>query len=108
MDAQGTLTLSAANTYTGDTVINAGTIELAQGGSIAGNLDFHVTGPSATTVETLKLDATNQIGGVINGYSQGDAIDFAFHASQQAIMRSGSRTRPIPAEPCPCSLAPGR
>ena len=79
MDAQGTLTLAAANTYTGDTVVTAGTIELAQGGSITGNFDFQVSGPSSTTVETLKLDGTNQIGGTINGYAQGDTIDLSFH-----------------------------
>jgi autotransporter-associated beta strand protein len=49
----GTLTLTAANTYTGNTAVNAGTLELGAGGSIdgaaltfgtAGGTLFHVNG----------------------------------------------------------------
>jgi autotransporter-associated beta strand protein len=80
MDAAGTLVLSAANTYTGDTVITNGTVELAAGGSIAGNFDFQNFAPTTTISETLKLDASNQIGGTINNFAQGDVIDITFHS----------------------------
>ena len=79
MDAAGTLTLSAANTYTGDTVTTNGTIELAATGSIAGNFDFQNTPLNASQTLTLQLDAPNLIAGTINGYAKGDEIDIAFH-----------------------------
>jgi autotransporter-associated beta strand protein len=74
-DGPGTLTLTSSNTYTGVTSIVAGTLELGIGGSIAGNFDFQ----NSKATQTLKLDATNQIGGMINGWMQGDNVDLAFH-----------------------------
>lgn len=77
MDSSGTLTLSGANTYTGDTSVANGTIELATGGSIAGALAFQglAWGPAI-----IKLDAANQFSGTIKGMARGDAVDLAYHA----------------------------
>ncbi|MGA8816379.1 MAG: autotransporter-associated beta strand repeat-containing protein, partial [Xanthobacteraceae bacterium] len=72
----GTLVLNAefgAEAYTGGTVIDAGTLELAGGEFVSGNVTFAGAGA------TLRLDsANNQIGGSIAGAVAGDAIDLAF------------------------------
>ena len=48
----GTLTLTAANTYTGTTTVNGGTLAVAAGGSITGSLvvDTMGTSPAAVTL----------------------------------------------------------
>jgi autotransporter-associated beta strand protein len=43
-NGSGTLTLSAVNTYTGNTLVNAGTLALTNTGSISGSAQVNVTG----------------------------------------------------------------
>lgn len=62
-EGDGTLTLngSSANTQTGDTLVSAGTLELAKTGgmaAISGNLFVG----DGTGTDTLRLDGSNQIG----------------------------------------------
>jgi autotransporter-associated beta strand protein len=59
----GTLTLNAANTYTGDTIISGGTLELAPTGQIATASDINT---SATTA-TLQIDSGTYTVGNISG-----------------------------------------
>ena len=89
----GTLTLTGHNTYSGNTIILGGTLELGTGGSISGGLVFVTPGgfkgsslasnanlASISSFDpTLKLDAPNQISGTIDGFVKGDNIDIAFH-----------------------------
>jgi fibronectin-binding autotransporter adhesin len=46
-NGNGTLTLTAVNTYTGDTDINAGTLAIGAGGSIAASANIEMTGSGA-------------------------------------------------------------
>ncbi|MGA2854167.1 MAG: autotransporter-associated beta strand repeat-containing protein, partial [Verrucomicrobiota bacterium] len=67
----GTLTLSGANTYTGNTTISAGTLELAQA-TLAANSTVSIASSAK-----LQLDfaTTNQIGAlVLNGVTQSPGI----------------------------------
>ena len=57
----GTLTLSAANTYAGGTTVNAGTLKLGAGGSLA------ATGALAVNGGTFDLDGHNQTVGALSG-----------------------------------------
>jgi hypothetical protein len=66
----GTTAISGTLTA-GEIELAGGTLELASGGSIVGNLTF--AGPSAT----LRLDATG-FSNSIGGFAPGDNIDFAF------------------------------
>jgi len=62
----GTLTLAAANTYTGGTTVNAGTLALGFGGA-TGDIRGALTINSGATVVTSAVDAL--------GYSPGLAVD---------------------------------
>ena len=67
----GTLTLSGANTYTGNTIINAGTLELAQA-VLATNASVTI---SNAAVLQLDLATTNTIAGlVLNGTNQAPGL----------------------------------
>ncbi len=69
----GTLILTAADTYSGGTNVDAGTLELGSDGSISGNVTF------AGAAGTLRLDTgTNQIAGDLNGALVGDDVDLRF------------------------------
>ncbi len=59
----GTLTLEAANTYTGDTIIHAGTLALGPNGSIATSPQI-IVGPGAT------LDVSAVSGGFVHSASR--------------------------------------
>lgn len=67
----GTLTLSNANTYTGNTVISAGTLKLSSGGSLAsGNINIASGATLDVTTQTNPVLAANQnlLGtGAVNG-----------------------------------------
>lgn len=58
----GTLTLTAANTYTGDTKIQAGTLELGAGGSLAKSTDIDVSANA-----TFDVNGHAQTVGTISG-----------------------------------------
>ena len=73
----GTTIVTAADTYSGGTTIDAGTLELGSDGSIAGGGNVTFTGASAT----LQLDtAVSQIAGDIAGAVAGDDIDLRFQS----------------------------
>lgn len=68
----GALTLTATNTYTGSTVINAGTLALSGNGSIANSTNINVSSANATfDVSAIKftLGATQTLmgNGTVNG-----------------------------------------
>ncbi|MEY3480950.1 MAG: hypothetical protein RIQ71_1725, partial [Verrucomicrobiota bacterium] len=66
-DAAGTLTLSGANTYTGDTRINAGNITVGNGGSLGSGSDVFISSSGSLTVNTNATVATMQEWGSVNG-----------------------------------------
>jgi autotransporter-associated beta strand protein len=70
IDGAGTVVLNAANTYTGGTILNGGTLEIdANGTAGAGAISF------ASKAGTLRIDGaalSNPISGFIQG---GDVID---------------------------------
>lgn len=61
----GTLTLGGANTFTGDVTINAGTLALGAGGSLASGFDLWLAG--AGTEFDISAPATNQTIGGLSG-----------------------------------------
>ena len=73
----GALTLDGANTYTGTTTVNAGTLSLASGSSHSGSGAYTVNGgilEIATGVDLSGHDMTISLGGVISpGNSPGTA-----------------------------------
>lgn len=75
--AGGTVEFTAADTYTGGTTIQAGTLELGSGGSVSGAVTFADTG----TAETLRVDTgASQLGGSIGGMAIGtESVDLGFH-----------------------------
>src|SRR5207253_11349783 len=75
LNGAGTLILTAANTYTGNTVIKAGTLELGNSGSVKGNVQF--AGANAT-LQFDSADSFNQFNGIITGFSPGDLIYLNF------------------------------
>ncbi|OYU42598.1 MAG: hypothetical protein CFE44_23095, partial [Burkholderiales bacterium PBB4] len=60
----GVLTLSAANTYTGTTTVNGGTLALTGGSSIA---DTGAVSLANSTGATLRLDSSETIGSLASG-----------------------------------------
>jgi autotransporter-associated beta strand protein len=76
LNGPGTLVLAGANTYSGGTTIDAGTLEIAAGGSAGtGTIGF------AGTASTLRLDATisgtAQLANTVSGFVPGDVTDLA-------------------------------
>lgn len=63
----GTMTLSAGNTYTGNTVVNGGTLVLAANGNGLGTIRGGLTINPGTTVSGTVIDAT--------GYNPGQKLD---------------------------------
>ena len=80
VDGTGTLVLTAAETYSGNTTIKAGTLELGSGGSIPGSITFTAAG--ATLQFDMPFDTrthqSTQLGGAIVGAAAGDNIDLRF------------------------------
>ncbi len=67
----GTLTLSGANTYTGNTIVNAGTLEIAQP-VLAGSSTVTVAGGA---ILQLDFAVTNRVSGlVLNGVTQAPGV----------------------------------
>ena len=67
----GTLTLSGANTYTGNTTVNAGTLEIAQP-VLAGSSTVTVAGGA---ILQLDFGVTNRVSGlVLNGVTQATGV----------------------------------
>ena len=80
--------------FTGDTTICNGTLEIGSGGSLSGGIGFSVLpmpttpvskqqGPvsdaaAASTLPTLKIDATGPFTNTIKNFVAGDGIDLAF------------------------------
>jgi len=63
-DGSGTLTLSGANTYTGTTTVNAGTLQLAGGSAIA---DTSAVVLANVAGAVLDLNGTNETIGTLSG-----------------------------------------
>lgn len=78
---QGTGTLTLAhqdNTYTGDTVIERGTLDVAAKGAAGTAFITFVTGDKATLkIENAALDNHAFDGGEVHGVAGGDVLDFA-------------------------------
>ncbi len=68
----GTLTLSGANTYTGTTTVNAGTLELSGGSAIA---DTGAVSIANVAGATLKLNASETIGSLSGGGTTGGTVN---------------------------------
>jgi len=73
IDGAGTATLTGANTYTGGTTLEAGTLELGNASAAGtGTITF-----AAGDMATLKLDSGIAITNTIAGFATGDTIDLA-------------------------------
>ena len=87
LNGAGTLDLTAANTFSGGTTIDQGTLELARasaGGS--GGIDF------ASTSGEVEYSAGANLANAISGFGGSDKIDFAqvaFAAGDHAVDNSG-------------------
>jgi autotransporter-associated beta strand protein len=96
-NSNGTLTLSGSNTYTNNTTVNGGTLELAQA----------TLAPNSTVIiasgAVLKLDfsTTNQIGAlVLGGVSQLPGV-YSSNSTPAYIAGPGSLVVPSPINPNP-------
>ena len=86
----GTLKLSAANTYTGGTALDGGTLALGQQSSAGtGAITF-----ATNAAQTLRLDFVGALGASVAGFTtDGDAFDFAtLAATATASYASGTLT----------------
>ena len=70
----GTLTLSSANTYTGTTSINSGTLALAGGSAI---VDTGVVNIANTAGATLQVNASETIGTLSGGGTSGGTVNLS-------------------------------
>ncbi len=70
--ATGILTLSGANTYTGDTTVSAGTLELSGGSAIADTGHVQMADVAGAT---LHLNANETIGSLAGGGSTGGNVE---------------------------------
>ncbi|MFM7205882.1 MAG: beta strand repeat-containing protein [Planctomycetaceae bacterium] len=68
-DGAGTLTLSGANTYTGDTRVTSGTLTVASGGSLGNGSDVFISSGAVVALGTSVSVASVQETGVGNGGS---------------------------------------
>jgi len=86
----GTLTLSGVNTYTGDTTVNAGTLELAQSTPTLGT-NSTVAIASGAHLKLTVSTVTNQVAAlVLNGVSQTTGMVYNSGNSGGYITGSGS------------------
>ncbi len=73
-EGSGNLTLSGANTYTGDTTVNAGVLRLAGGSAIA---DTGLVSIANVAGATLQLDASETIATLNGGGATGGTVNLA-------------------------------
>jgi autotransporter-associated beta strand protein/VCBS repeat-containing protein len=88
----GTTILTAANTYTGGTTINAGTLDLAAFGAAGTNAITFGKGTEVLKIENAALSA-GMFGYAIDGFGVGDKIDLpglAFVAGATASYNTGT------------------
>jgi autotransporter-associated beta strand protein len=82
VNAAGTVVLAAANSFSGGTTIQAGTLDIAVGGSAGGGvIDF----AGSTSGATLRVDAATAPTNIIGHFHAGDTIDLhgiAFNANE--------------------------
>jgi autotransporter-associated beta strand protein len=86
----GTLTLSGTNTYTGDTIVNGGTLQIGNGGttgSIAGSVTVNA-GATFAVNRSDNLTLTNNVGGA-GGFAQNGTGTTTF---AQAFAYTGGTT----------------
>ncbi len=72
-EGAGTLTLDGANTYTGDTTVSAGTLELSGGSAIADTGHVQMADVAGAT---LHLNADETIGSLAGGGTTGGNVDW--------------------------------
>jgi len=68
-DGSGTLTLNSANTYTGDTRVNAGTLTVGSGGSLGSGSDLFIASSGTVNINQSCSVASVQEWGISNGGS---------------------------------------
>ena len=86
----GTATLSAANTYSGDTNIKAGTLKLAGGGSIAGSANIAVQTGATLDVSGLAGGLTLVSGQTLSNESSTTVVGNVVAATGSAVTGTGS------------------
>ncbi|WP_246792538.1 beta strand repeat-containing protein, partial [Burkholderia perseverans] len=107
-DGLGVVTLAAANTYTGPTVINSGTLALGGAGSLlstaavnlaGGGADFEIAGANGNeTIGSLSGVAGSTVGLGVNSLSFGDATNQSFGGTIEGdggIVKQGSGTETL-------------
>jgi autotransporter-associated beta strand protein len=90
----GTLVLDAANTYTGGTIIDAGTLEIAVAGAAGtGGITFAPAADPTLQIDGAAFPANTTFTNTIFGFAQGDDIDLrglGFHSSYHADLGAGN------------------
>ncbi|MDY0164930.1 MAG: autotransporter-associated beta strand repeat-containing protein [Thermoguttaceae bacterium] len=81
-----TFTLSRANTYTGDTLVNAGTLALSGAGSIHGSPAVHVAGGAAFDVSA--------VAGGVHSLASGQTLAGGGSVVGQLVVTDGSSLSP--------------
>ena len=92
VNGAGTLKLTAANTYTGGTSLQAGTLEIATGASVGtGVISF--TGASTLRIDAVLTGTTNSFANTVANFGYGDSIDLrglAFASGATAVLSAGT------------------
>lgn len=89
----GTLTLSGANTYTGATTVNAGTLQVSGAGAINGTSGITINGSGAKYLHTSSVAGTKAITltqGTLDGTGTVDAVTVADLATNVVANGNGS------------------